>query len=274
MKAGRRRLSGRLLFASMLPICAHAMQIPQASSFDPTIRVVPYNRGDKVRLQLAYGQRTHIEFAPGEKVTYVSSGDDDAWDVGPAKNIQNHLFIKPIGKLPGTNLVVVTSKRTYNFDLVLVKPHSYYADVLFTYPDVEQAKNDAAMAKNLLTASGAGRQPKAGDNTDYWVQGADSLAPSQAWDDGRFTYLAFAPGAELPALYLEEDDGQEVIAHPSVDPKSGVVAISLLAKKIVLRRGDKLVACIFNKGYVGPGRGASNGTTSDKVERVLKGGGP
>jgi type IV secretion system protein VirB9 len=266
------RLSRRLVLAALCPLCAHAVQIPHASRFDPAIRVVPYNRADKVRLQLAYGQRTHIEFAPGEKVTYVSSGDDDAWDVGPAKNIQNHLFIKPIGKLPTTNLVVVTSKRTYNFDLILVKPRDYYADVLFTYPDADQAKAEAAMAKNWLNAAGAGSVPKVGDNTNYWVQGAAALAPSRAWDDGRFTYLAFAPGAELPALYLEGDDGQEAIAHPSVDPKSGVIAISLLAKKIVLRRGDKLVACVFNKGYAGPGRGASNGTTSDKIERVIKGG--
>ena len=267
------RLLRRLFIASaLLPAFAYAIQIPTASPFDPTIRTVEYNRADKVRLQLAYGQRTHIEFSLGEKVTYVSSGDDDAWDVGPAKNIQNHLFIKPIGKLPTTNLIVVTNKRTYNFDLALVKSRDYFADLLFTYPDVDQAKAESAKAKAWLNATRVGSTPKPGDNTNYWLQGSEALAPSGAWDDGRFTYLVFPPGAELPAMYIEGDDGEETIAHPSVDPKSGVIAIPLLTKKIVLRRGDKLVACVFNKSYTGFGRGSSNGTTSDKVERVIKGG--
>lgn len=264
-------LRGLLIALALLPICAYAVQIPTPSPFDPAIRTVEYNRADKVRLQLAYGLRTHIEFSLGEKVTYVSSGDDEAWDIGPQKNIQNHLFIKPINKLPTTNLIVVTNKRTYNFDLVLVKPRDYFADLLFTYPDVNQAKAESAKAKAWLSASGPGSAPKPGNNTNYWLQGSEALAPSRAWDDGRFTYLVFPPGAELPAMYIEGDDGEESIAHPSVEPKTGVIAIPLLTKKIVLRRGEKLVACVFNKGYTGPGRGASNSTTSDKVERVIKG---
>jgi type IV secretion system protein VirB9 len=273
MNAGSRLAYGLLIAATLLPIGAYAVQVPKASHFDPAIRVVSYNRADKVRLQLAYGKRTHLEFSPGEKVIYVSSGDDDAWDVGPAKNIQNHLFIKPIGRLPTTNLVVVTNRRTYNFHLVLVKPGDYYADVRFTYPDAEQAKANAETVRTQLEASTGNRAPKPSDNTNYWVQGAEALAPSSAWDDGRFTYLAFAPGAELPAIYIEGDDGEESVTRPSVDPKTGVLTVSLLTKKIVLRRGDKLVACVFNKSYTGPGRGASNGTTSDNVERVIKEGG-
>jgi type IV secretion system protein VirB9 len=268
-----RLFGGVVIGALWLPVGAYALQIPVASPFESSMRTAVYNRGDKVRLQLAYGLRTHIEFSPGEKVTYVSSGDDDAWDIGPQKNIQNHLFIKPIGKLPTTNLIVVTTRRTYNFELALVKPREYYADLLFTYPDAEQAKADAARAKDWLKAAGVGAAPASGDNMKYWAQGSQALVPSRAWDDGRFTYLAFAPGAELPAIYIEGDDGEESIAPSNVDAQTGIIGIPLLIKKIVLRRGDKLVACVFNKGYTGRSRATTTGTNSDKVQRVTKGGG-
>ncbi|KVE37223.1 TrbG/VirB9 family P-type conjugative transfer protein [Burkholderia sp. TSV86] len=264
-------LAALLIAAAVVPNLACAESIPMASPEDPHIRVVKYDRADAVRLVVAYGQRTHIEFGAGETVTYVSTGDDAAWDVGPAKNIKNHLFLKPVDKFPQTNLIVVTNKRTYNLNLVVGTKATYYADLLYVYPDELKAKADAKHAQSTLDATSAGSEPKPGDNTNYWVQGSDELTPSRAWDDGRFTYIAFPAGAQLPAMYTVGDDGEEVIANPSVDPNTGVLSLPYLVKKLVLRRGDKLVACVFNKSYSGPGRGSPTGTISNKVVRTIKG---
>ncbi|MFP3709711.1 TrbG/VirB9 family P-type conjugative transfer protein [Paraburkholderia sp. SIMBA_009] len=271
MKQFSNLLCALLIAASIMPTLACAEEIPLASPLDPHIRVVKYDRADQVRLILAFGQRTHIEFGRDEVVTYVSSGDDAAWDIGPAKNIKNHLFIKPADKLPTTNLIVVTNKRTYNFNLTVGTKTTYYADLLFVYPDELKAKADAQRAQSALDGSSAGSEPKPGDNTNYWVQGSDELTPSRAWDDGRFTYISFPAGAQLPAMYTVGDDGEEVIANPAVDAKTGVLSLPFLVKKIVLRRGDKLVACVFNKGYTGPGRGSPTGTISNNVVRTIKG---
>lgn len=266
-----KQLSNLLCALLVVSAIAHAEQTPIASPLDPHIRVVKYDRADQTRLVLAFGQRTHIEFGRDEVVTYVSSGDDAAWDIGPAKNIKNHLFIKPADKLPATNLIVVTNKHTYNFNLTVGTKATYYADLLFVYPDELKAKADAAHAQATLDAAGAGSAPKAGDNTNFWIQGSDELQPSRVWDDGRFTYIAFPAGAQLPAVYTVGDDGEEVIANPAVDPKTGVLSVPALVKKLVLRRGDKLVACVFNKSYNGPGRGSPTGTISNNVVRTIKG---
>ncbi len=258
--------------ASTLLIACNALaeQVPAQSPSDPHMRTVPYSRTDMVRLNLAYGKRTHIELSADETTKYISTGDDDAWDIGPEKNVRNHVFLKPIGAKPGTNMVLVTNKRTYNFNLYLVKPEEYYSSVLFTYPDVQKEKAAATSLTNAMNEYKAGVEPKDGDNTNYWGQGADSLLPMRAWDDGRYTHLYFAPGALLPAVYLEEDDGQETTEKPNVDPDTGVVTIPRLVKKIVLRRGDKLVACVFNMSYSGPGFVHATKTASDSVRRVTK----
>lgn len=249
---------------------ALAEQVPIPSPSDSHVRTVPYSRSDMTRLNLAFGKRTHIELSPDEVTTYISTGDDDAWDIGPEKNVRNHVFLKPIGGKPDTNLVLITNKRTYNFNLYLVKPEEYYASLLFTYPEVQQAKTKAASLKNTLDEYKAGSEPKPTDNTNYWAQGADALMPLRAWDDGRFTYLYFAPGASLPAMYVEEDDAEEATETPVVDPETRVVTIPRLVKKLVLRRGDKLVACVFNMSYAGPGFVQTTKTVSDRVRRVVK----
>ncbi len=248
----------------------YAEQMPSASPLDPRIRVVPYNSADSVRLNLAYGQRTHIELAADEVTKYISTGDDPAWDVGPERNIRNHIFIKPIAAKPDTNMVIVTNKRTYNFNLYLVKPAEYYASLLFTYPEEKREKAATKSLKNSLDEFKASSEAKDGYNTNYWAQGAEGLTPIRAWDDGRFTYLYFSPGAMLPAMYVEEEDGEETTERPVVDPETGLVTITRLVKKVILRRGDKLVAGVFNMSYSGPGFVQSTKTVSDSVRRVVK----
>lgn len=264
-------LSLLIVVAVSLPF-GHAFgeQVPTPSPLDSRIRSVPYNGIDSVRLNLAYGQRTHIELAADEVTKYISTGDDPAWDVGPEKNIRNHIFIKPIASKPDTNMVIVTNKRSYNFNLYLVKPAEYYASLRFTYPEEKREAAAAQSLKKSLDEFKASAHPKEGDNTNYWAQGADGITPLRAWDDGRFTYLYFAPGALLPAMYVEEDDGQETTEKPVVDGDTGVVTITRLVRKVVLRRGDKLVAGVFNMSYAGPGFVQSTKTVSDNVRRVVK----
>jgi type IV secretion system protein VirB9 len=262
-----------VLLAVLLPAVAFAVQVPKPSSEDPGVRVADYDRDNVVRLDLAIGVKTHIELGKGETVDYVATGDDSAWDIGPAKKMKNHVFIKPIAKLPDTNMTIVTDRRTYTFDLKLVDRSKAFLDVRYRFPEQETAASNATKLKAKLDQGSGQAEPAQGDNTNYWMDGAESLAPSRTWDDGRFTYLVFPRGAALPSPYVLGDDGEESSPPFHIDAKRNVVVIEQLFKQLNLRQGDKLVLGVFNKSYAGPGTGTETGTISNSVERtIIKGG--
>lgn len=82
---------------------------------DNRIKTYIYNPNEVYLLVLHYGFQSHIEFAKGEEINTISLGDSYAWKITP---IGNRLFIKPLEKNIRTNMTIITSKRTYQFDLV------------------------------------------------------------------------------------------------------------------------------------------------------------
>ena len=81
------------------------------------------------------------------------------------------------------------------------------------------------------------------------------------------TRLTFADGAELPAIFVRNEDGSESLLNFSVD--GGDVVVHRLAPKLILRRG-RLTGCIVNRGYSGSGTRLESGTVSPHVERESK----
>lgn len=82
---------------------------------DNRIKTYIYNPNEVYLLVLHYGFQSHIEFGKGEEINTISLGDSYAWKITP---IGNRLFIKPLEKNIRTNMTIITSKRTYQFDLV------------------------------------------------------------------------------------------------------------------------------------------------------------
>lgn len=82
---------------------------------DNRIKTYIYNPNEVYLLVLHYGFQSHIEFAKGEEINTISLGDSYAWKISP---LGNRLFIKPLEKNIRTNMTIITSKRTYQFDLV------------------------------------------------------------------------------------------------------------------------------------------------------------
>src|SRR5262249_29131577 len=104
-------------------------------------------------------------------------------------------------------------------------------------------------------------------NWDYWFCGRPELKPTAASDDGVQTRLTFAPRAELPAVFLRNEDGSESLVNFSV--ANGDLIVHRVARQLILRRG-KLTACIVNKSFTGSGDRLETGTVSSDVERVSK----
>jgi type IV secretion system protein VirB9 len=81
------------------------------------------------------------------------------------------------------------------------------------------------------------------------------------------TRIAFPDRAELPAIFVRNEDGSESLLNFSMD--DGDVVIHRLAPKFILRRG-RLTGCIVNKGFDGAGTRLDSGTVSPRVERDRK----
>jgi len=81
------------------------------------------------------------------------------------------------------------------------------------------------------------------------------------------TRLTFGAKAEMPAIFVRNDDGSESLLNFSM--QDGDVILHRVARQLVLRRG-RLTGCIVNKGFSGGGERLESGTVAPDVERKPK----
>jgi type IV secretion system protein VirB9 len=211
-----------LLLCLSAPAGALALENPRASRLDHRVRYVNYHPADVIQLDAVIGVATHIQLEPGESYVYHVFGDSQAYAF-TYKN--NHLFFKPTAEDADTNLIVITDRRDYSFRLSYSDNRGSPAlyKLVIRYPEVEarqraQAAQKAALERALQTAS----HPI--NWTAYTRSGDAAIAPVHAWDDGRQTWLQFAPEADIPTVYRVTPDGQEVITnHHMADERTMVL---------------------------------------------------
>jgi type IV secretion system protein VirB9 len=250
-----------------------AETVPPRGEVDSRIRVAIYNGDEVYKLRGFVGYQIDLEFEPGETFTGLGAGDLDGLSfVGQ----DNHLFLKPKAARVATNLTVLTSRRHYQFDYAALSqrpmpgdPAVIYA-VRFTYPPTPSQSTADAAAKGVDSQlqGASNERPR---NIDYWYCGAPALRPTAASDDSVHTRLRFAANADLPAIFVRNEDGSESLLNFSMD--AGDVILHRLGKQFILRRG-KLRGCVVNKGFVGGGIRLKSGTVAPTVEREVRGATP
>lgn len=251
---------------------ARAEILPAKGAIDSRIREVAYNSQQVYRLTGFVGYQIDLQFEPGE--TFVGLGAGDIEGVSFVAQ-DNHLFLKPKAASVGTNLTVLTTRRHYQFDYTASSRHPDTAEqeviyaLKFVYPPPLGASGPSAAERieSQLDAAAAQRAR----NVDYWYCGRPGLKPLAASDDGVHTRLRFAARAELPAIFVRNEDGSESLLNFSMD--AGDVIIHRVAHQFVLRRG-KLTGCIVNKGFVASGERLESGTIAPNVERTTHRGQP
>jgi type IV secretion system protein VirB9 len=237
-----------------------AEAVPNAGSADSRIRSAPYDPAQVYRIEGRVGYEIDIQFEDEETFVGMGAGDLQALSFVAQGS---HLFIKPRAAHVSTNLTVLTTRRAYHFDYSVIdgagSPNELYA-LRFIYPST-------ASAVDQLLKSAAG----APSNLDYWYCGHPNLKPVYAADDGVRTWLRFAARAELPAIFVRNDDGTESLLNFNIE--NGDVVVHRVAPRFIVRRG-KLTGCIVNAGYSGSGERVKSGTVSPAVERATRGGRP
>lgn len=246
-----------------------AETVPAKGALDSRIRTTTYSAEQVYRLHGFVGYAIELVFEDGE--TFAGKGGGDLEGVTIDAHA-NSVLLKPRAALVATNLVIYTDRRAYRFDYSVEarrpkrdSDELIYA-VRFLYPPRADASGGESPASDIERELARAKtvRPR---NTDYWYCGHGSVRPAAASDDGVHTRLTFTDRAELPAIFVRNEDGSESLLNFSMD--EGEVVIHRLAPKLILRRG-KLVGCIVNKGFDGAGTRLDSGTVSPRIERERK----
>jgi type IV secretion system protein VirB9 len=210
----------RLAFAALFllaPAGLAAQVHPAPGGGDPRIQNVLYDAEQVVQLQGTPGFQTDVEFAADEAIENVAVGDAAAWQV-TANRRGDHLFVKNLIAGVTTNMTVVTSARTYFFELAPLSGGEMAYTVRFRYPNAQVAAADT---------------PAGGVEGRYRLSGAHALRPSRIADDGVHTYIEWPHDAPLPAVYAIDRAGQETLVNGGM--REGLFVIDGIAERLVFR---------------------------------------
>ena len=100
--------------------------------------------------------------------------------------------------------------------------------------------------------------------------GADAIRPYQVWDDGTFTYFKFYAQQDLPSFFVINDDGSESVVNKGMERDGDTVVVQRVGKQFVLRMGNS-VTCIYNENPTLYTPSSGTETSSDEVQRVIRG---
>lgn len=256
---------GLALTVNLAPGLALALDNPKASPKDTRIRHTDYDSNNVIAVWTVAGVTTHIVLADDESYVTHAFGDAQAYDF---QQVGKHLLLKPIAQQADTNLIVITDKRNYAFLLQNAQPGKGKEThrITLNYPDSQAAISAVQAAQNQVNQA-LDQTGVAINWQNYTMSGNQSLAPVNAWDDGAQTWLRFAPGQDLPAVYFVDADGNEVIANRHMADAHTIV-MHRVAAKWHLRLGDQVLA-IHNESSQQT-RPLPTRTISPDVERVLR----
>lgn len=251
---------------------AHAYDVPGWSG-DSRVRQVAYRQDEVVRVIAQRGFATHIALDPAEHILVVAPGDRDGWQV-VANRGDHDVYLKPQLAAHDTNLEIRTDRHSYSFDLVVLPLRARFGNddemyrITFVYPVAEAAKTKTADAAALVRER-LDQLPQV-RNTAYSMQvmpHSEDIAPTAAWDDGRFTYIRIPNNRRIPAIFRVADDDSESVVDRHME--DDVIVVHEVARRFVLRLGKEVVG-LWNDAFDVDGVPPSDGTTVSGVKRVLR----
>ena len=175
----------------------------------------PYNAHTQPTINCQVLRVTEIVLNPDESVKAdgIGAGDTERWDIKP---LANRVLIKP--KEPGiaTDLIIVSSQRSYHFTLRTRDP--YMPQVAFYYPDdLAQAEARRQTALREAAHQAADPAPAKPLNFNYQITGPNvPWRPLLAFDDGEHTYVQFPAdtlSADMPTLMVQNGKDQALVNY-------------------------------------------------------------
>ena len=275
-----------------------AIDIPKSTMFDKRVVYTNFNKDDVFQIYGKNGYTTVVQFANDEVILDMASGFSQGWDFQDRRNfifikpkayessfaidemgetVNKKMIIEPTPEEWKTNLIVLTNKREYIFNLDLNVEKNSHFKFTFSYPDDEIKKENLKMAllkqeaekEELKTELNRTATPR---NWDYYMNinpESENISPTFAYDDGQFTYLGFDSTKDIPSVFLYENEKESILNnHIKKEGNYDVLVIQKTAKQIVLRSGKRIVG-ILNKSFGVNPLEQQKTTNSPKLEREV-----
>ena len=158
------------------------------------------------------GYLTDLAFKKGEEITFVGGGDTAGWAVNSTQvDGVPHLYIKPVVESSSTNLIVTTTKHSYQ--LILNTSDWYNPMVRWVYDAEEQEgiilknKKEERITTGNLKITNVDQL-----DFDYEISGGDEgIRPMMVFSDGTQTFIKFRniPARQYP-LFIRERGKREM----------------------------------------------------------------
>lgn len=219
-----------ILCLALLAGTAHAQVRPQPGLGDPRIQTVNYLPDQVILIEGTAGYQVTIELAPDEQIQSIALGDSSAWQASTGKG-GSRLYITPSGSGITTNMTVITDARTYRFELRAADGGMSQTpyEVRFRYPGKPEF-------------SGSTQPQESGADTVvgfYRMKGDKSLYPRGMSDDGSKTMIDWSPEVALPAIFVIDEHGRELVANGNM--RDGVYVIDSVYQHLLFRIDRHLV---------------------------------
>lgn len=174
----------------------------------------PYHPNNTYKVYCQEGFLTDLRFEAGEQISFVGGGDTERWviergRVGKGRQAVEHLYIKPTQRGISTNIIVNTSRRSYQIHVISA---SFYNPSCAWIVETELAARQAqTTVDNYLTMEPEKLNFNYSFNHEKWP-----WSPERVFDDGKKTYLLMKPDVSVtdaPALFLLNKKGEIVLVN-------------------------------------------------------------
>lgn len=207
------------LLIAPCPATAQVRPIPRPE--DPRLQTIIFHPDEVVRITVAPDSQLTLLLSVDERIRSVALGDSGAWQVTVGAG-RDRLFIKPLRISSSlSNMTVMTDAHVYTYDLEAADgPWSAYV-IRYMYP-IDATPEASGAAEGL--------EPL---NERYRITGAKELRPVSITDDGQRTFITFAQGQSLPAIFAVDAKGDEVTLDGYM--RDGRYTIDRVVPKLVFR---------------------------------------
>lgn len=188
-----------------------ARQRPTPDGFNEARHVYTYEPGAIYELYTSPSFVSTVLLEPGETLSDIAAGDTSRWMVTEAVaesegDPRTVVLIKPQTAGLRTNIVLITDRRTYIIEVISQSGTTYAAQVAWSYP---QSAGPTIAGVPIDHLNFAYRIRTVRGRTPVW-------SPARVFDDGRRTWIEFAPGvaaADMPPLFVVTGEGAELVNY-------------------------------------------------------------
>jgi len=207
------------------------------------VKEIPFIKNQIIDLKLCLFTVSQIQLAEGEIIQSIQNGDKMAWQIDVDTNLNNSVFIKPILAGSSTNLIILTTKRSYYFSLHSFSGNNRVNNALqwyalkFVYPKKEFQKPSATIHETPIY------------QWKYSYHGPRYLMPKAVFDDGRITYFQLKANQSLPSLFaVESKKGNESVVN--FRREGDYLIVYQVAPQFTLRWKNGEVGSVFNETWI------------------------